>query len=121
MSIDGETASGRMEIAEGFVDRETYAVLPTGTEQYPELRGSSPADYSLDPDTPQRFDLDLWRMEVPEGVIYVDLLGRVEVDGDRLTYHVISARAKLIFNGGGSIGLPFPLFQEPGTVLVFER
>lgn len=120
-SRNGEAATGRWEIAEGFVDRSGYGVLATGNSQFPEMRGPFGSDYSLDPDDPQGFDLKLWSMVVSEGTVYVDLYGRIEsLDGDRMTYLVQHADAKIVFNGGGSSGLAFPLL-DAGTRLVFER
>lgn len=121
VSIDGAPATGSMEIATGFVDRQTYAVLPTGNEEYPTMRGPSPANYSLDPDEPQQFDLDLWRMEVPAGVVIVDMDGRVDIDGDRMTYRVLRGQAVLIRTGGSRSELDFPRLTQAGTVFEFRR
>ncbi|PAP76193.1 hypothetical protein [Rubrivirga marina] len=121
VSRNGEAASGRWEIAAGFVDRSGYGVLATGNSQFPEMRGAFGSDYSLDPDDPQGFDVKLWSMSVAEGTVYVDLYGRVEsLEGDRMVYLVQRADAKLVFNGGGSNGLSFPLLAS-GTRLTFER
>ncbi|MEM1115472.1 MAG: hypothetical protein AAF845_01980 [Bacteroidota bacterium] len=121
VSADGAAASGRWEIAEGFVDRSGYGVLPTGSERFPEMRGPFGSTYSLDEDSPQRFDLKLWSMPVDDGTVYVDLFGRVErIEGDRMEYTVLGIEAELIPRGGGSVSLSFPTIQR-GTRLVFER
>jgi len=111
VSIDGEAATGRWEIAEGFVDRSGYGVLPTGHPGVPEMRGPFESNYSLDEDRPQGFDLQFWSMATPSGTIYVDLYGRIEsLDGDRMEYVVTRVDADF----------PFPTLA-PGTRLVFER
>lgn len=121
VSRDGEAASGRWEIAAGFVDRSGYGVLATGNGQFPEMRGPFGSDYSLDEDDPQGFDLKLWAMTVEEGTVYVDLYGRVEsLDGDRMVYVVQGVDAELVYRVGGSTGLSFPLLAA-GTRLTFER
>ncbi len=121
VSRNGEAATGRWEIAEGFVDRSGYGVLPTGNAQVPEMRGPFGSDYSLDPDDPQGFDLKLWSMATAQGTVYVDLYGRIEsLDGDRMTYLVRAVDAKVIPRGGGSVGIDVPLLAA-GTRLVFER
>ena len=121
VSRNGEPATGRWEIAEGFIDRSGYGVLPTGSAQYPEMRGPFQSSYSLDDDDPQGFDLQFWQMSVENGTVYVDLYGRIEsLDGDRMTYVVQFADAKIIPRGGGSVDLGFPLLDR-GTRLVFER
>ena len=121
VSIDGATATGRWEIAEGFVDRSGYGDLPTGNEQFPRMRGPFESNYSLNEDRPQGFDLIFWSMSVAQGTVYMDLAGRVEsLDGDRMVYVVIRPDAELIFSGGGSVPLGFPTLS-PGTRLTFER
>ena len=121
VSVNDEAMTGRWEIAEGFVDRSGYGVLPTGNEQFPEMRGAFESDYSLDPDRPQGFDVQLWSMVVDNGTVYLDLYGRIEsLDDDRMVYVVSRPDAELIFAGGGSIPLSFPLLAR-GTRLIFER
>lgn len=121
VSIDGEAATGRWEIAEGFVERGGYGVVPTGNPSYPDMRGPFRADYSLDEDRPQGYDLTFWTMQVPTGTVYVDMAGRVEsLDGNRMVYSVIRVESEIILNGGGSAGFGFPTLI-PGTRLVFER
>lgn len=111
VSIDGEAATGRWEIAEGFVDRSGYGDLPTGSEASPRMRGPFESNYSLDEDRPQGFDLQFWSMPTASGTVFVDLYGRIEsLDGDRMVYVVIRVDADF----------PFPILA-PGTRLVFER
>ena len=111
VSINGEAAVGQWEIAEGFVDRSGYGVLPTGHAAIPEMRGPFESNYSLDPDRPQGFDLQFWSMSTPSGTFYVDVYGRIaSLDSDRMEYVVQRVDADL----------PFPTLA-PGTRLVFER
>ncbi len=113
--------SGSWEIAEGFVERSGDGSLETCNPEYPVMRGSFGADYSLDPDRPKGYDLKLWYMSVADGTIYVDLFGHIEsLDGDVMVYRVQEASPKLVPTGGGIRLLPVPNLVA-GTWFTFQR
>ncbi|MEO0559135.1 MAG: hypothetical protein AAF170_13235 [Bacteroidota bacterium] len=118
ISIDGEPAVGWMIVREG----ERRALLPTGSDAFPEMGGGFIGASSQDTDLRKRFDITGWGMETSSGRLAADVYGYVaSMEGVQMEYVVLASDARLVFPATQSqTPVAFPGLSA-GTRLVFGR
>jgi len=118
ISIDGAPAVGWMIVTEA----ERRALLPTGSDAFPEMSGGFIGASSQDTALRKRFDLTGWGMPTSSGRLAADVYGYIaSLEGTQMEYVILASDARLVFPATQTQApVDFPGLSD-GTRLVFGR